>query len=167
MEFTFYDFLKGHMTSKEGVLIHNTKLDEKFTIVKKLLWVKYKIIVEFELKTHTTSSYAHQYTEQILLHESFQPIITIPQNSSIKMYEATSLLKDYLRYVSVSIKNLSDGITASTSAFLDNDFTVPYRIKDITYETLLAARKSQLQLEWEGNTLFSKKEEKKSWYQFW
>lgn len=167
MEFTFYDFLKGHMTSKEGVLIHNTRLDEKFMIVKKLLWVKYKIIVEFELKTHTTSSCIHQYTEQILLHESFQPIITIPQNSSIKMYEATSLLKDYLRYVSVSIKNLSDGITASTSAFLDNDFTVPYRIKDITYETLLAARKSQLQLEWEGNTLFSKKEEKKSWYQFW
>ena len=168
MEFTYYDFLKGHMSSEGGVIVHNLRLLEKLDVVKKLLCLTHKINVDFELISKTTSSNPYEYSHQILLHEDFQPIITIPSNNPIKMWEASKLLRNYLRYVSVSVRNLNEGITASTSFFYNDDFIVPYRIKDITNETLIAARQSALQLELHNFDLpISIKEEKKKWYQFW
>lgn len=168
MEFTYYDFLKGHVSSEGGVIVHNLRLLEKLDVVKKLLWLTYKINVNFELVSKTTSSNPYQYSHQILLHEDFQPIITIPSNNPIKMWEASKLLRKYLKYVSVSVRNLNDGMTASTSFFYNDDFIVPYRIKDITNETLIAARQSALQLEQHNFDLtILTKEEKKKWYQFW
>lgn len=168
MEFTYYDFLKGHMSSEGGVIVHNLRLLEKLDVVKKLLWLTHKINVDFELISKTTSSNPYEYSHQILLHEDFQPIITIPSNNPIKMWEASKLLRNYLRYVSVSVRNLNEGMTASTSFFYNDDFIVPYRIKDITNETLIAARQSALQLELHNFDLpISMKEEKKKWYQFW
>jgi len=168
MEFTYYDFSKGHMSSKEGIIIHNFRLSEKFNVVKKLLWSIYKINVNFELVTKITSSNQYDYVPQTLLHEDFQPIITIPNDGSIEMWEATQLLKKHLKYVLVSIKNINEGITASTSFFYNDDFIIPYRIKDITNEMLLAARQSTLQLEqYTSDWVISMEKEKKKWYQFW
>ena len=168
MEFTYYDFLKGHMSSEGGVIVHNLRLLEKLDVVKKLLWLTHKINVDFELISKTTSSNPYEYSHQILLHEDFRPIITIPSNNPIKMWEASKLLRNYLRYVSVSVRNLNEGMTASTSFFYNDDFIVPYRIKDITNETLIAARQSALQLEQHTFDLFiSNEKEKKKWFQFW
>lgn len=156
------------MSSEGGVIVHNLRLLEKLDAVKKLLWLMHKIDVNFELVTKTTSSNPYECSHQILLHENFQPTIIIPSNNPIKMWEASKFLRNYLRYVSVSIKNLNEGMTASTSFFYNDDFIIPYRIKDITKETLIAARQSALQLEQHTFDLFiSNEKEKKKWFQFW
>lgn len=170
MEFSYFDFNENkYITSENGLLVYNTRLDEKFMIVKKLLWAKYDFHVVFELKTHTTSSSPYQYNEQTLLHENYYPTVVIPQDNKIKMYEANAILKDYLRYVFVTVRNLNDGITASTSSFFNDDFIIPYRIKDVTYEMLLSARKFQTRIELDvlPDLLFEEENKKKKWYQFW